>query len=79
MTRVTGVSAAADEPFYWSVSRIAQRLDCSTDKATRLLEQYRGQEGFLDLGSPEDVRKHKRRYSIIRVHPTLLQKIEAAL
>jgi hypothetical protein len=71
--------AILDAIQYFSVSAIAERWQCSTDKAARMLENFRGEEGFLDLGSGEDVRKHKRRYSIIRIHPTLLQKIEAGL
>jgi hypothetical protein len=30
-------------------------------------------------GSPENFRKRKRRYSIIRIHPALLKEIEGAL
>jgi hypothetical protein len=40
------------------------------------VEAYRGQSGFLDLGHAENVRKRKRKYSIIRIHKTLLARIE---
>ena len=65
------------ERVYFSPSAIAARWDCSVDKVSRILESYRGKEGFMDLGSPEDVRGRKRRYSILRIHPDLLVRIEA--
>jgi hypothetical protein len=64
------------ERVYFSPSAIATRWDCSTDKVSRILEAYRGNTGFMDLGSPESVRARKRRYSIIRIHPDLLARIE---
>jgi hypothetical protein len=64
------------ERVYFSPSAIATRWDCSVDKVAKMLEKFRGQAGFMDLGSPEDVRRRKRRYSIIRIHPDLLARIE---
>jgi hypothetical protein len=64
---------------YFSVSAIAERWQCSTDKAARMLENFRGEQGFLDLGSAGNLKKHTRKYSIIRVHPELLAKIENTL
>jgi hypothetical protein len=64
------------EKLYLSVNAIATKWDCSDDKAGRVLENYRGKTGFMDLGSPANVRKHKRRYAIIRIHPNLLKEIE---
>ena len=48
-------------------------------RPSRVLEQYRGKSGFMDLGSGENVRKRKRKYAIIRIHPTLLTEIEGDL
>ena len=73
------MTSTMDALQYFSVSAIATRWQCSTDKVARMLERFRAETGFLDLGSGENVRKHKRRYSIIRIHPTLLQRIEAEL
>jgi hypothetical protein len=67
------------ELFYHSPDILAERWGCSTDKVNRVLEGYRGESGFMDLGNPEDVRAHKRRYSIIRIHPDLLKQIESDL
>jgi hypothetical protein len=64
------------ERVYFSPSAIATRWACSIDKVSRILEAYRGNTGFMDLGSPESVRARKRRYSIIRIHPDLLARIE---
>jgi hypothetical protein len=73
MATAVGVSFT-DAIQYFSVSAIASRWQCSTDKVSRMLEKFRGETGFLDLGSGEDVRKHKRKYAIVRIHPTLLAK-----
>lgn len=72
-------NGSARESLYLSPSVIATRWACSTDKVSRILEAYRGRPGFLDLGSPEDVRGRKRRYSIVRIHPDLLARIESDL
>ncbi len=68
-----------EKQIYLSADSIATRWSCSVDKVSRVLEGYRGESGFMDLGSREDVRKHKRRYSIYRIHPKLLTRIEANL
>jgi hypothetical protein len=62
-----------------SAETIAKRWGCSVDKVSRMLEQHRGEPGFMDIGARENVRTHKRRYAIYRIHPTLLTKIEASL
>jgi hypothetical protein len=67
------------EIVYFSVSAIAKRWNCSANKVISVLEEHRGEKGFMDLGSPENLRTHKRRYSIIRVHPALLNTIESNL
>jgi hypothetical protein len=64
---------------YFSVSAIAERWCCSANKVISILEGHRGEKGFMDLGSPENLKTHKRRYSILRIHPSLLQSIEAAM
>jgi hypothetical protein len=64
---------------YYSVAAIAERWALSTDKVSRVLEAYRDDPGYKDFGSPGDTRRHTRKYSIVRIHPTLLAKIEAAL
>lgn len=63
---------------FLSVAAIAQRWGCSEDKAARVLKKYRGRSGFMDLGSG-NARRRKRRYSIVRIHPSLLREIEGAL
>ena len=64
MAAAIAVSESSDALRYFSVATIAARWQCSTDKVARMLARFRGETGFLDLGSGEDVRKHKRRYSI---------------
>ena len=71
--------SGAPERVYFSPSVIATRWACSTDKVSRILEAYRGNTGFIDLGSPESVRARKRRYSIVRIHRDLLAQIESDL
>lgn len=65
---------------FLSVAAIATRWSLSTDKVSKILERYRGQQGFLDFGRPgRDLKKHLRKYSVIRVSPELLARIEAEL
>jgi hypothetical protein len=61
----------------YSVEMLAERWAFSTDKTSRILEKYRGERGFTDWGAPENVRTHKRRFSIIRITSALLQRIES--
>jgi hypothetical protein len=68
-----------EKVIYYSTSAIAERWCCSPNKVISVLEGHRGEKGFMDLGAAEDVRKHKRRYSIIRIHPALLNVIEASM
>jgi hypothetical protein len=64
---------------YYTVATLAERWAVCKDKVTRVLEKWRGKPGFLDLGSPENVRLHKRRHAMIRIHPSLLKEIEGGL
>ena len=68
-----------EKVIYFSTSAIAERWCCSANKVISILEGHRGEKGFMDLGSLENLKTHKRRYSIIRVHPTLLNSIEATM
>jgi hypothetical protein len=61
---------------YYSVSSIAERWGCSVDKASRVVSKFRGRAGFLDLASKK---RNRRKYSIIRVHRSLLKEIEGSL
>jgi hypothetical protein len=69
----------ADPPVFSTVEIVAKRWNCGVDKAASILEQHRGEPGFMDLGSHADVRKHKRRYAEYRIDRTLLTKIETNL
>jgi hypothetical protein len=73
------MSEATQEIQYYSVGTIATRWAVSEDKASRVLEKYRGKQGFMDLGSVGNPRRRKRRYAIIRIHPSLLKEIEGSL
>jgi hypothetical protein len=66
-------------PVFSTAEVIAKRWDCSEDKVARVLEKYRGEIGFMDQGTHANVRTHKRRYAIYRIHRTLLTKIETNL
>jgi hypothetical protein len=59
---------------WYSVSMLAIRWGFSENKVSRLLETFRGRKGFMDFGQGD--RKRKRKYAIIRIHPTLLKEIE---
>lgn len=78
MATSIGVSESSDaaSTYYMSVATIASHWACSADTASRRIEKYRGQSGFLDLGSAGDLRRHKRRYAIVRISRELLKKIE---
>jgi hypothetical protein len=67
-------SLDAGEIQFFTMKQIATRWSCSEEKAARV---FRGRPGVLDLGSAEDYRKHKRRYSILRVPPYVLEQVEA--
>jgi hypothetical protein len=68
---------ATAKPFYQSVQAIAERWGVSDEKASRELEKFRGRPGFMDLGSPGS--KNRRKRSIIRIAPSLLEEIERDL
>jgi len=68
-----------EELQYFSVHTISERWGCSETKVSRILEKFRGRTGFPDLGAPENVRLHKRRHAIVRIHPSLLKEIEGKL
>jgi hypothetical protein len=66
-----------EEVEFYSVSKIAKRWGFSEDKVSRVLEKFRGRNGFIDFG-PKD-RRRKRKYAIIRIHPALLKEIEGTI
>ena len=68
-----------EKVIYFSTSAIAERWCCSANKVISVLEGHRGEKGFMDLGVAEDTRRHTRKYAIIRIHPTLLNVIEASM
>jgi hypothetical protein len=63
-----------DTRLYYSASAVALRWVCSEKNATRILEQYRGRDGFLDLDQRGN--RYRRNHSIIRIHRSLLIQIE---
>jgi hypothetical protein len=67
-------SDGAGDIQFFTMKQIAMRWSCSEEKAARV---FRGRPGVLDLGSAEDYRKNKRRYSILRVPPSILAEVEA--
>ena len=60
-----------------SVQAVAMRWRLSVDKTSKILARHRGQPGFFDFGRPQD--DHRRHYSVIRIAPALLEKIEAGM
>jgi hypothetical protein len=42
---------------WFSVTTIALKRSCSTDKVFRTVERYRGRDGFLDLGTKADQKR----------------------
>jgi hypothetical protein len=69
-----------EELVYYNVAGIAKRWNCSPGKVSKVLERFRGRRGFMDLAGGALLRRRsKRRYSIVRIHPTLLKEIEAGL
>jgi hypothetical protein len=69
-------SLDAGEIQFFTMKQIAIRWSCSEEKAARV---FRGRPDVLDLGSAEDYRKNKRRYSILRVPPNVLALVESEL
>jgi hypothetical protein len=59
---------------FLSVRQLAKRWGFSEDKTSRELEKYRGKEGFTDWGSHGS--RFRRKRAIIRIHPSLADKIE---
>jgi hypothetical protein len=66
-----------DQIEYLNVSQVAKRWGCGADKASCVLDKWRGKIGFMDIGW--SARRNRRRHAIIRVHPALLKEIEASL
>lgn len=59
---------------FLTVAAIAESWGCSAEKVARELEQYRGRDGFMDLGVP--ARRYRRKKAILRIRPDLLVEIE---
>jgi hypothetical protein len=74
----THTRAHITDPLPATITELARQWRCSSNKARRMVESFRGQVGFMDKGVHEDVRKHKRKRSIITISPALQVKIEAS-
>jgi hypothetical protein len=55
----------------YTATEVAEMLKISRDTVIRW---FRGRPGVIDLGSPEDVRKRKRRYAILRIPRVELER-----
>jgi hypothetical protein len=58
-------------PEILTIREVAAYLKVSEDSALRWFGDL---PGVIDLGSPEDVRAHKRRYRVLRVPRPVLEK-----
>lgn len=45
-----------EKVIYYSTPAIAERWACSQNKVISVLEGHRGEKGFMDLGSPENLK-----------------------
>jgi len=63
-TVLTSQTDATKSHAFLTVSEVADMLRISPDTVIRY---FGDRPGVLDLGSPEDVRKAKRRYRILRI------------
>ncbi len=61
---------------HYSVQEIAELWELSADTIRRL---FRDRAGVLKLDSPENVRRHKRSYCVLRIPESVLQKVHAEL
>lgn len=62
--------AQAAAPLY-TVSEVAEILRVSSDTVIRW---FANRPGVIDLGSPEDVRRRKRAYKILRIPRSVYEK-----
>jgi hypothetical protein len=76
---VTHTRAHITDPLPATMTELARQWRCSPNKARRLAEPFRGQLGFMETGTHEDVRKHRRKYSIVTISHALQTKIEASM
>jgi hypothetical protein len=67
----TPQSNATNLPDLLTVSEIATILHVSDDTAIRYFANF---PGVINLGSPEDVKRHKRQYRALRVPRAVLDK-----
>jgi hypothetical protein len=58
-------------PEILTVSEVAKFLKCSEDSVIRW---FGGLPGVIDLGSPELVRRRKRRYRVLRIPRAVLDR-----
>jgi hypothetical protein len=54
-----------------TLGEVAAILKCSPDTVTRKFAKL---PGVVDVGSPENLKKHKRRYRVFRIPKSLLEK-----
>lgn len=66
--------ALPDPSRCFTIKQIADRWQCSTDTVLRVFYK---EPGVLDLGTKETL--HKRRRSLLRIPPNVLQKVEGRL
>ena len=60
----TSAGEGLSAPEFLTPQQVADKLQVSTDTAIRLFTDVKG---VIDIGSPEDTRKHKRRYRVLRI------------
>jgi len=61
---------------FFSSTELMERWHCSLDKVNKIVEPYRGQAGFIDFGSAGSLKKHTRKRGFVRIHRTLVMRIE---
>jgi len=54
-----------------SAVEVAAILKCSPDTVARKFAKL---PGVVDMGTPEDAKRHKRRYRVLRIPKTVLEK-----
>ena len=68
-----------EKVIYFSTPAIAERWACSQNKVISVLEGHRGEKGFMDLGSPENLKDHKRTVQHYSDSSDAAQLIEASM
>ena len=70
------LAGMSEQQLFYTVQQIAERWQCDAEKVSRI---FQNDPGVMDIGSPADKRKRKRKYRILRISATALARVEREL